>query len=140
MGLVQVAAGVIVRGGEVLACRRRGDGAHPWKWEFPGGKVERNETPEECLRRELREELGIEAEVGREIWRNRHSYPQRSVELFFFLVPSFHGEITNHAFAEARWVAAGALSELDFLEADRPLVRMIDRRALCLDGPRRYGR
>jgi mutator protein MutT len=127
---MEVAAAVIARAGEVLVCQRRGDGAHPWKWEFPGGKREPGETLEECLRRELREELGIEAEVGREIWRNRHSYPERSVALFFFHVASFRGTLVNRAFAEVRWVPVGTLSNLDFLDADRPLVERLDRGAI----------
>lgn len=59
-----VVAAIIERGGLVLVCRRREDGAHPLKWEFPGGKVELGESPEDALRRELREELGIAAEIG----------------------------------------------------------------------------
>lgn len=134
MDVVRVVAGVIPRGGAVLACRRRGDGAHPWKWEFPGGKREPAESLADCLRRELREELDIEAEVGCELWRNRHVYPDGAVELFFFLVPSFRREITNRAFAEIRWVPVGELSSLDFLAADRPLCERIDRRAIEIAG------
>jgi 8-oxo-dGTP diphosphatase len=134
MDAVQVAAGVICRSGEVLACRRRADAAHPGKWEFPGGKQETVETLAECLERELREELGIEAEVGRELWRNHHAYPERTVELVFFLVRSYRGEVRNRAFAEIRWVPVGELSSLDFLEADRPLCELIDQRAVLLGG------
>lgn len=134
--MLQVAAAVIAREDRVLACRRRADSAHPGKWEFPGGKRRPDESLAECLRREIAEELGIEVVVGPELWRTRHQYPnQEPVELFFFLVTAYRGSIVNHAFAEVRWVTAGALSELDFLEADRPLVEQIDRREIHLAQP-----
>ncbi len=129
---VQVAAGVLVRDGRVLACQRRPNDAHPGKWEFPGGKRIPGESLERCLHRELAEELGIDATVGAEIWHNRHTYPNRTVELFFYVVTSFTGAIRNQNFADLRWVHVGDLSQLDFLEADRPLVERIDSGMLRL--------
>ena len=112
----------------MLVCRRRSDAAHAGKWEFPGGKRQPDESLPECLRREIAEELGIEVVVGPELWQTRYQYPnQEPVELFFFLVTTYRGSILNHAFAEVRWVTVGSVSELDFLEADRPLVERIDR-------------
>jgi 8-oxo-dGTP diphosphatase len=120
---VDVSAGILVRDGNVLACQRPLDQSHPGKWEFPGGKREPGETPEECLRRELREELGIEAEVGREVWQSQHTYPGRpTVALTFFRVDHFAGEPRNLVFAEIRWVALADLAGLDFLAADRELI------------------
>ena len=74
----EVSAGILTRDGRVLACQRRVGQAHSGKWEFPGGKREPGETIEECLRRELREELGIDAELGAMVWRTEYSYPGRS--------------------------------------------------------------
>jgi 8-oxo-dGTP diphosphatase len=120
---VHVGAGIIVRAGRVLACQRRADQSHPGKWEFPGGKREAGETMAECLRRELREELGIEAAIGAEVWRAEHTYPGRPpVVLAFFRVDAFVGEPRNLVFADVRWVAVAELGVLDFLEADRELI------------------
>lgn len=131
--MVQVAAGLLLRRGLVLACQRTANATHPGKWEFPGGKREGDETLPQCLKRELREELDIDATVGAPIWQTRHVYPGHPpVELFFFTVPGFRGRIVNHTFADLRWVRIGDLSSLDFLAADRDLVGRIDRGELAL--------
>lgn len=134
--MVEVAAGILVRAREVLACQRRATDAHPGKWEFPGGKRDAAETLEQCLQRELAEELGIEAVIGPRIWRNRHVYPAIEVDLSFYLVSRFHGPIDNRNFASLAWVRVGELSSLDFLDADRPLVEQIDSGALVLSEKR----
>ncbi|MGH7790092.1 MAG: (deoxy)nucleoside triphosphate pyrophosphohydrolase [Candidatus Binatia bacterium] len=120
-----VSAAILVRNGRVLACQRRDDQTHPGGWEFPGGKRELGETMAECLRRELREELGIEATIGREVWRTEHHYPGGSVALVFFHVSGFAGEIRNLVFADLRWVTVEELAGLDVLEADRGLVERL---------------
>jgi 8-oxo-dGTP diphosphatase len=125
---IHVSAGILTRDGRILACRRRPDQPHAGKWEFPGGKREVGESDAECLRRELREELGIEAEVGAELWRTEHRYPGRTtVALVFFAVPRYRGVIENHAFAEIRWVEPAQLAPLDFLAADRALIDRLVR-------------
>src|SRR5438128_2190297 len=118
-----VVAGIIRRENLLLACRRRLDDRFPGKWEFPGGKVEKGESPEAALRRELEEELGIIAEIGECVWQSRHQYPEfPPVELNFFEVTKFTGEPVNLAFEQMRWVRPDELTALDFLEADLPLV------------------
>ena len=125
--LVQVTAGVIVRRGRVLVCQRPAGGHHPGKWEFPGGKVEPRESRAACMRRELREELGIDAMVGRILWRTAHQYPGRApFALTFFWIPDYAGRVTNRAFAAMRWVTRGQLGAIDFLEGDREFVAQLD--------------
>ena len=118
-----VVAALIVDDDKILACQRTRHQPMPLKWEFPGGKIEEGEQPREALRRELEEELGIEATIGDEVARIQHRYANGgSVELRFFEVRKYQGEIENRIFREIRWVTRQELPELDFLEADRSLV------------------
>jgi 8-oxo-dGTP diphosphatase len=120
----QVVAGLILRDGRLLICQRTRHQAMPLKWEFPGGKIETGEQPRDALRRELEEELGIMAGVGDEVARLRHQYRGGgAVELRFFLVQQYEGEVDNRIFRDVRWVAPAELPDYDFLEADLPLVQ-----------------
>jgi 8-oxo-dGTP diphosphatase len=122
----RVVAGILVRGDEILCCQRAASDPMPFKWEFPGGKIEPNETPEDALRRELTEELGIFAEIGPLVADLRHSYtPGVMIELSFFRVERWSGAIKNIVFADLHWVTRSELPQLDFLAADRELVQEI---------------
>ena len=124
--ILQVTAGVITRTGTVLVCQRPPGGHHPGKWEFPGGKVEPGETLEDGMRRELLEELGIEADVGAVLWRTEHAYPGRGAfALTFFAIPSYRGALTNCCFADMRWVPIAELTTLDFLDGDREFIAQL---------------
>jgi 8-oxo-dGTP diphosphatase len=112
-----------MRQGKLLVCQRTKHQTMPLKWEFPGGKIEHGEQPRDALRRELLEELGIEAKIGDELARIRHTYPSgRHVELRFFGVHEYAGEVENRIFRDIRWVRRGELPDYDFLEADVRLV------------------
>jgi 8-oxo-dGTP diphosphatase len=119
-----VAAALIVRSGQVLIGQRRADQPMAMQWEFPGGKIEAGESPEQALARELREELGIEASVGARVTRIRHNYRHGgAVDLQFFTVNEFSGEIENRIYHQVRWVRLEELPEYEFLAADRGLIR-----------------
>ena len=119
-----VVAALILRGDEVLICQRRPDQPMALKWEFPGGKIELGETPEQALVRELDEELGIDADIGYLVARIRHVYRSGgAVDLQFFAVRSFRGEVANRIFHDLRWVSLRDLTTFDFLAADRDLIR-----------------
>jgi len=111
-------------GTEVLVCQRRADQPMSLKWEFPGGKIEAGESAEQALSRELDEELGIAAVIGPRIAQLRHKYRNGgSIDLQFFTVRQFSGELDNRIFNEIRWSPLSALPALDFLAADVGLIR-----------------
>jgi len=119
----QVVAALIVKGGKILICQRTKHQTMPLKWEFPGGKIEEGEQPRDALRRELDEELGIDATIGDEVARIRHEYKSgNSVELRFYVVYEFRRELENRIFKDMQWVERKNLPSFDFLEADLKLV------------------
>ena len=94
------------------------------KWEFPGGKIEAGETAEQALLRELDEELGIAAVIGPRIAKVRHRYRNGAcIDLQFFAVRDFTGELNNRIFNEIRWSPLRDLPSFDFLAADFGLIR-----------------
>jgi 8-oxo-dGTP diphosphatase len=124
ISMKRVVAALIWRNGELLICQRTRHQVMPLKWEFPGGKIEEGEQPRDALRRELDEELGIRAEVGDEVVRFRHEYPSgNAIELRFYDVRSYSGEIENRIFRAVRWARPSELPTYDFLEADLELVK-----------------
>lgn len=122
--MTTVVAALIERQGRILICQRKRGQAHEFKWEFPGGKVEAGEAPSDALRRELREELAIDASIGDEITRYEFAYPGRPpILLIFFQVHEFAGVPQNLVFAQTEWVEPERLPEFDFLEGDVDFVR-----------------
>ena len=94
----------------------------PLKWEFPGGKIDPGETPEECLKREVREELGIEIEVGAELPTITHRYTDFTIKLYPFLCCILEGEISLREHKALVWLRPGELQRLDWAAADRPVL------------------
>ena len=122
----QVVAAILLSGDKILCCQRTAHQALPLKWEFPGGKIEPGETPQQALRRELEEELGIDAEIGRKVAAVDHTYVSgNSVQLQFFKVERFQRELQNLIFQDVRWLDPKDLPKLDFLDADREIVRRL---------------
>lgn len=119
-----VVAGLLVRDGRVLICQRRPNQPMALQWEFPGGKIEQGETPEQALTRELEEELGIRATIGPHVTHIRHNYRHGgAVDLQFYAVSAFEGELENKIFHQLKWVKLEELPEYEFLAADRGLIR-----------------
>jgi 8-oxo-dGTP diphosphatase len=123
---IDVVAGVI-RGhdGRLLISQRLPDDTLGGYWEFPGGKVDLGEELKTALRRELMEELGVEAEIGAEIQRIVHAYPDRDVRLYFFEVRILRGEPQKLEVADLRWVTLHELMDYQFPEADIPLLELL---------------
>ncbi len=128
--LLNVAVGVLVRGKGaekvVLVTRRPADTVLGGYWEFPGGKVEAGETPQACLVREFREEVGLSVTVGEALPTVEHAYPHGRVVLHAFWCAAVDGQMPrNLQVAEHRWVPTGELSTLRFPPANGPLVAAI---------------
>jgi 8-oxo-dGTP diphosphatase len=115
---IRVACAIIKKNGRILAAQRSESMSMPLKWEFPGGKINSGETPEQCLKRELREELGIEVHVGRSFEQVTHQYPDFSVTLFPFLCTLTGGQLTLHEHKAVAWMSPDDLPSLDWTEAD----------------------
>lgn len=122
---VTVVAAVIEKDGKFLIARRHKSDKLGGKWEFPGGKVEQGELPEEALRRELMEELSIDAEIGDFICSTSHDYPHMSVGLLAYRASFSSGEIILRVHEEIRWVAPEDLVKYDFPEANRGVIRKL---------------
>ena len=116
------------REGRILIAQRKRSGRHPLKWEFPGGKVEPGEESGAAVTRELREELGIEAQVGAQLdsYEVRYGDGPR-IRLLFFSVTEFEGEPRNLDFEQIVWERPERLGEYDFLEGDLPFVARLAR-------------
>lgn len=121
-----MAAALIVRDGRILIGQRQKADSHGLKWEFPGGKIERGETSSDALARELEEELGIQARIGRELVRYTWSYPKRAtILLMFHIVTEFSGDPQSLAFERIEWEIPQRLPEYDFLDGDLDIIRRL---------------
>ena len=134
--MTTVVVALIFRDSKILICQRRHDDTHGLQWEFPGGKVELGETPSEALVRELREELGIDAVIGREIFRTRHRYREYDSELeliFFQAAVDPAATLQNRVFERFEWADPATLPDYDFLQADKEFVELITSRAIRVE-------
>jgi 8-oxo-dGTP diphosphatase len=130
--MLKVVAALIEQQGRILACQRSRGGRFELMWEFPGGKMEPGETPEQALTRELWEELGVTATIGREVYRTTHlsTETREPFELIFFAAQVPPSEIQNREFEQIVWREPETLPELNFLAADRELIAKLASGAL----------
>ncbi len=119
---IHVTCAIIERDGLVLAAQRSEDMSLPLKWEFPGGKIDPGETPEECLRREIVEEMGIHVLLEKCLPASTHHYPKFAVTLYPFVCSIASGEIVLHEHAAIDWLPPKELHGLDWAEADVPVI------------------
>lgn len=123
---VPVAAGIIVQDDKVLLCKRGINHRYGLKWEFPGGKPYPDETLEECLTRELEEELGIVPTEYTSLKTLQAEYPDGGDFLLtFFLVTGFTGDITNKVFDDIAWVTPEEFGKYEIIEGSRPMLSHI---------------
>ncbi len=127
--MIEVTCAIIIEQGHILVTQRSESMAHPLKWEFPGGKVEEGESAGSCVIREIREELGLEIRVDRQLRHIEYSYETYSVRLIPFICSIEKGSIELTEHKAFRWMPQKDLEELDWLEADVDLIKQIVRGA-----------
>ena len=125
-----VVGGAIRRAGEVLAAQRGPEMSLAGQWEFPGGKIEDDETPEQALVRELEEELGVVVQVGGLVGRSVYETADRRLVLDVYWCEVRSGTLAPVEHSELRWVPIAQLADLDWAIADIPIVSLI-----CDAGP-----
>ena len=125
--MITVVAALIQHEGKLLVCQRKRGTSFAMMWEFPGGKVKRGETLEQALVRELEEELGTKATIGREVYRTTHRYAELKapIELVFFGAQLDPGSVRNLVFEKIEWVSPAELPALNFLPADKELIEKL---------------
>ncbi len=124
--LIRVVGAAIMRDGTVLCAQRGSTKSLAGYWEFPGGKIEVHETPQQALQREIEEELRCEITVGHELCTTRYAYDFGTIELTTFLCHLTEGEPHLIEHQEVRWLMPASLSELDWAPADREAVRLLE--------------
>lgn len=125
--VIEVSAGLVFRDGKLLITQRQADAHLGGLWEFPGGKRETGETFEQCLVRELREELGVEARAGELFEAVTHAYPGKRVHVKFFVCELTMGEPQPLGCAALKWVSRPELPEYAFPAADARLLEKLQR-------------
>lgn len=123
--LVRAAVGIIRRDGKVLVAQRPIGKPYSGYWEFPGGKIEENESGADALKRELHEELGIDVIRSEHWFEHIHPYPDKTVYLEMYLVTEFMGEPHGKENQELRWVTLAEIVELRLLEGNWPIIEKI---------------
>ena len=130
--IVKVTAAILSGRGRVLIAQRKAGHNLFGKWEFPGGKIEGGESPEVCLKRELKEEFDIDTRVGAFLGMSLYSYDHLTIELLVFRVVWEDGILRTREHARFEWVTAGQLAQFDFAPADVPFVEKLSKREIAL--------
>ena len=121
----EVTAAILIKDGKIRIARRKADDRPADKWEFPGGTIEQNETPQDCLKREMQEEFGIEVSIVKYLGQSIYHYDHGSIKLLAYLTSWVSGKLALKDHSEFRWVSAQQLANFDFASADIPFVEKL---------------
>jgi 8-oxo-dGTP diphosphatase len=130
--IVKVTAAILVKDNKILIARRGADDQPPDKWEFPGGKIEAHETPEQCLKREMKEEFDIDVSVGEYLGSSIYHYDHISIELLAYRTCWQGGIIHLNAHDDFRWISPEHLAGFDFAPADRVFIEKLQNKEIAL--------
>ncbi len=122
MKLISVSCAIIEQNDLVFVAQRGKDMSLPLKWEFPGGKIKNNESPADCLHREIQEELGVDIIINQALPESKYSYPEITVTLHPFTCSILRGNIKLYEHADMLWLPPDELTTLDWAAADLPIV------------------
>ncbi|GER92019.1 NUDIX hydrolase [Dictyobacter vulcani] len=126
----KVTAAILMVDGKVLIARRKKGDALAHKWEFPGGKIEPGETPEQCLTREMMEEFGVAVAVKDFFCSTVYRYQHIEIELLAYHTVYLSGEFQLNAHADMKWIPLAALNDYDFSAADIPIAHKLRERLI----------
>ena len=126
--MMQVTAAVIKQDNRILICQRARDDDFALLWEFPGGKLEEGETLEQCIVREITEELGLDIKVTGILAVSRHNDGKQDVHFTFYEADIVTGDMTLNVHEAAVWAPLDTLDEYDFMRADRPVVELLQKK------------
>lgn len=126
MNIKRVVAAIIIQNGTLFATQR-GKGKYKGYWEFPGGKIENGETPQEALKREISEELATEVNVGDLFCTVEYDYPEFHLSMQCFPCSIVHGELTLLEHQDSCWLPANELHSIPWLPADETIIRQIEK-------------
>ncbi|WP_456384716.1 8-oxo-dGTP diphosphatase MutT [Desulfolithobacter sp.] len=124
--IIDVAAGILVKNNQVLLARRARGQHLAGKWEFPGGKIEHGETPEECLCREFKEEFDVTVAVGEYVTESIHQYPDKNIRLLAYYVTLISRNFTLKVHDVIKWVEIENLVQMNLAEADIPIAARLE--------------
>ncbi|MEI8198468.1 MAG: (deoxy)nucleoside triphosphate pyrophosphohydrolase [Eubacteriales bacterium] len=123
--MIQVTAAIIERDDQILICQRSGGGSCAFHWEFPGGKLEPDETREECLVRECKEELGVDIGIVEIYKETIYRYPDNEISFTFFKAAIISGDICMNIHKDIRWVERSQMKDFVFCPADVPIAEQL---------------
>lgn len=121
--LTQVTCAIIIDKGKALAALRNRQMSQSWKWEFPGGKIDKGETAEACIKREIKEELNIDIIINERLTPTIHSYPDKTIELIPFICSIESGTVCPVEHEKVSWFSPEELMSLNWAEADLPVLK-----------------